>query len=182
MILITVGTEKFPFDRLMKWVSQLIAQNLIQPTLEEVIIQYGSCTMVPQQADNYKLLPAGQFMNLVKQADVIIAHCGEGTIDLLTNLNKPFILVPRSGKHLEHVDDHQIELAEQLEQLGIAIANSYNDLADFLRSPQLTDRDMAKLSPSKYYAQASLLLEKQFETEEVLADLTEDLLNGVAFA
>ena len=182
MILITVGTEKFPFNRLMKWVNQLIAQNLIQPTLEEVIIQYGSCTIVPQQVDSYKLLPASKFVSLVEQADVVIAHCGEGTIDLLTALNKPFILVPRSGKHLEHVDDHQIELAEQLGHKGIAIANSYSELARFLKSPQVADTSTAKLSPSKYYAQASLLLERQFETEEVLADLTKDLLEGLAFA
>lgn len=182
MILITVGTEKFPFDRLMKWVNQLIAQNLIQPTLEEVIIQYGSCTIIPQQVDSYKLLPASKFVSLVEQADVIIAHCGEGTIDLLTSLKKPFILVPRSGQHLEHVDDHQIELAEQLGKQGVAIANSYSDLASFLQSPQVADISTEKLSPSKYYAQASFLLERQFETEEVLADLSEDLLEGLAFA
>ena len=181
MILITVGTEKFPFNRLMKWVNQLIAQNLIQPTLEEVIIQYGSCTLIPEQADSYKLLPASKFVSLVEQADIIIAHCGEGTIDLLTSLNKPFIFVPRSGKHLEHVDDHQIELAEQLEKKGVAIAQSYSELASFLESPQVGDINTAKLSPSKYYAQASLMLERQFETEEVLADLTEDLLEGLAF-
>ena len=181
MILITVGTEKFPFNRLMKWVNHLIAQNLIQPTLEEVIIQYGSCTIVPQEVDSYRLLPASKFVSLVEQADVIIAHCGEGTIDLLTGLNKPFILVPRSGKHLEHVDDHQIELAEQLAIKGVSIANSYSDLASFLKSPQVSD-NTKNLSPSKYYAQASIMLERQFETEEVLADLSEDLLEGLAYA
>jgi len=182
MILITVGTEKFPFNRLIKWVNQLITQNLIQPTLEEVIIQYGSCTILPEQVDSYKLLPASKFVSLVEQADVIIAHCGEGTIDLLTGLNKPFILVPRSGKHLEHVDDHQIELADQLRTQGVAIANSYSELASFLDSPQVADLSTTKLSPSKYYAQASLMLERQFETEEVLADLTEDLLEGLVYA
>jgi UDP-N-acetylglucosamine transferase subunit ALG13 len=45
MILVTVGTEKFAFDRLMQWVDRLIEEGFI-PAEEEVIVQYGSCTIV----------------------------------------------------------------------------------------------------------------------------------------
>ena len=48
MILVTVGTERFPFNRLMEWIDSLIQQNLVQPDREEIIIQYGSCTITPQ--------------------------------------------------------------------------------------------------------------------------------------
>ena len=173
MILVTVGTEKFPFNRLMTWIDSLIQQNLIQPEQEEIVIQYGSCTLVPNKANGYSLLPLEKFENLVEQARLIIAHCGEGTLDLLANLTKPFILVPRDSKYQEHVDDHQIELAEQLAKQGVPIASTSEDLVNFLESPQ--EVSIAH-SPTKYYDRASFLLEEQFETEEVLDALTEELI------
>ena len=158
MILITVGTEKFPFNRLMQWIDELINQDLIQPEIEEVIIQYGSCTFVPCRTKSYPILKQTDFLSLVDQARIIIAHCGEGTIDFLALIDKPFILVPRSHDFQEHVDDHQIELAEQLSKLEIPIANSQQDLVDFLAQPFTAQ---FPVTPATYFAQASLLLEDE---------------------
>ena len=168
MILVTVGTEKFSFNRLMKWIEDLIEQNLLQPNQEEIVIQHGSCTITPQGAKNFAVLPSNEFENLVKKARLIIAHCGEGTIDLLANIKKPFVLVPRSGKYQEHVDDHQIELAEELAKQGVSIANSCEDLVEFLNNPTTVQINH---SPKEYYAQASLLLQEQFEEEIVSKNL-----------
>ena len=176
MILVTVGTEKFPFNRLMEWIDNLIQQNLIQPNQEKIVIQYGSCTITPQGTNNCSVLPSEEFKNLVAQARLIIAHCGEGTIDLLANIKKPFVLVPRSGEYQEHVDDHQMELAEELAKQGVSIANSPQDLVEFLANPKVVSINH---SPTEYYAQASLLLEEQFEDEIVLEDLTEELIGDL---
>lgn len=176
MILVTVGTEKFPFNRLMQWIDNLIKQNLLDPKQEEIIIQYGSCNILPKGANNYALLPQDEFQDFVSQARLIIAHCGEGTIDLLAGNPKPFILVPRSEHFQEHVDDHQIELAEKLGQSGIPIAKSPGDLVRFLNNPMAVE---IKKSPSNYYAQASLLLEEYFDTEEVLEELTDNLIGDL---
>ena len=175
MILITVGTEKFPFNRLMQWIDTLISQDLIQPEKEEVVIQYGSCTVIPSRTRSYSVLKETDFLSLVDEARIIIAHCGEGTIDLLALINKPFILVPRSHNFREHVDDHQIELANQLTKLGIPIANSPQDLVDFLAQP-FTAQFSA--TPAKYYAQASLLLEDEFETDLVREELSRELIGS----
>ena len=176
MILVTVGTEKLPFNRLMKWIDNLIQQNLINPQQEEIVIQYGSCNILPKGANNYALLPQDKFRDFVSQARLIIAHCGEGTIDLLADYTKSFVLVPRSEDFAEHVDDHQLELAEKLAEEGIPIANSPEDLAHFITNPVAVK---IKKSPSNYYAKASLILEAQFDTEEVLADLTSDLIGDL---
>ena len=173
MILVTVGTERFPLNRLMEWIDSLIQQNLIQPDREEIIIQYGSCSIIPQGTNNFSVLPSEEFDNIVAQARLIIAHCGEGTLDLLSKITKPFILVPRSSKYHEHVDDHQIELAEALAQQGIPIANSPQDLVKFLANPKLVE---INYSPTEYYEQACWLLEEQFEDEIVLGELTEELI------
>lgn len=173
MILVTVGTEKFSFNRLMGWIDNMIQQNLIQPDQEEIIIQYGSCSILPQGTNNFSVLPAEEFNGLVSKARLIIAHCGEGTIDLLSTITKPFVLVPRSSKYQEHVDDHQIELADALADQGIPIANSSQDLLEFINAPK---RVQINYSPTEYYAQASSLLEEKFEDEIILKKLTEELV------
>ncbi len=159
MILITVGTEKFPFNRLMQWLESLIDSKFIDLEKEEVVIQYGSCTILPQGTTCHSLLPETDFKKLLQAARLIIAHCGEGTLDIIAATNKPFILIPRSHQFGEHVDDHQIELAEMLGESGIPIAYSPGDLAKFIQSPKA-----AKLvaNPTGYYAIASQLLEAEF--------------------
>ena len=168
LILVTVGTEKFPFNRLMEWIDNLIQQNLIQLNQEQIVIQYGSCTVTPRRTNNFSVLPSEEFENILAQARLIIAHCGEGTIDLLSHIKKPFILVPRNSQYREHVDNHQMELADELAKQGVSIANSYQDLAEFLANPKLVPINH---SPTEYYTQVSSLLEEQFEEEQVLEDL-----------
>lgn len=160
----------------MQWIEKLIERDLLDPKEEEIIIQYGSCNIQPKGANNYAVLPRDEFQNLVAQARLIIAHCGEGTIDLLADYHKPFILVPRSKQFAEHVDDHQLELAQKLCQMGIPIAQSLGDIVRFLANPHPVQ---ISKSPSNYYAKASLLLEAQFDTEEVLEDLTSDLIGNL---
>lgn len=136
MILITVGTEKYPFNRLMLWIDLLANHGFLDSEQEEIVVQYGNCTILPTGVKVYKLLPETEFSHLLKRARLVIAHCGEGTMDLLTELEKPFVLVPRQHRFGEHLDDHQLELAEVLKELGFAIAYSPGDLARFLFDPQ----------------------------------------------
>jgi UDP-N-acetylglucosamine transferase subunit ALG13 len=132
MILVTVGTEQFPFNRLMQWIDLLIQENLIE---EDVIVQYGTCTYLPSGTTVYRMLKEDAFRDLIQKARVVIAHCGEGTVLLLDELQRPFILVPRSVRFQEHVDDHQVELALALTQMGVPMAWCPGDLVRFLEAP-----------------------------------------------
>ncbi|MCT0211209.1 MAG: glucosyl transferase [Cyanobium sp.] len=132
MILVSVGTEQFPFNRLMQWVELLIQHELID---EEIVVQYGTCTFLPSGTTVYRLLKEESFGALVQRARVVIAHCGEGTVLLLDEMQQPFILVPRSVRYQEHVDDHQVELALALTKMGVPIAWSPGDLVRFLLAP-----------------------------------------------
>lgn len=133
MILVTVGTEQYAFNRLMDWISILMDYQLIQ---EDVIVQYGTCTKLPPGVTVYKTLKGDKFADLIDQARIVISHCGEGSILQLEETNKPYILVPRSSRFREHVDDHQVELAIALAQIGAAVAWSPGDLVRFLSSAQ----------------------------------------------
>jgi anti-anti-sigma factor len=130
MIFVTVGTEQYPFNALLDWIDILIRYGIIH---EEVVIQYGSSTRLPDRVKINKFLPEKEFVDAIEHADVVIAHCGEGTASLLEDMGKPYVLVPRTYDFREHVDDHQIEMADDLEKQGIAIARSPGDLVKFLK-------------------------------------------------
>lgn len=136
MILVTVGTERYPFNRLMRWIDVLLKYGFLNEDQEEVIVQYGSCTILPAGVKVYSLLPETKFHELLDKARLIIAHCGEGTINLLEETTAPYILVPRSHRLGEHIDNHQIELANALAQSGSAIAWSPGDLVRFITNPE----------------------------------------------
>lgn len=133
MILVTVGTEQYPFNRLMHWIEVLLQNELIK---EEIIVQYGNSTILPAGAKVYRFLKEENFQDLIRQARIVVAHCGEGTLLLLDSLDKPYILVARSQQFQEHVDDHQVELALALSQINVPIAWCPGDLVRFLEQPR----------------------------------------------
>jgi UDP-N-acetylglucosamine transferase subunit ALG13 len=133
MILVTVGTEQYPFNRLMQWIEVLLQTEMIN---EEVIVQYGNSTILPAGARVYRFLKEEKFQDLIQQARIVIAHCGEGTLLLLDSLDKPYILVSRSQEFKEHVDDHQVELGLALSQINVPIAWCPGDLVRFIESPR----------------------------------------------
>lgn len=135
MILVTVGTEQYPFNSLMTWIDLLIRDELIDRN-EEVVVQYGASRVLPDQVKIFKRLPESEFKALLEQARVVISHCGEGSVMLLESLGKPYILVPRIQRFGEHIDNHQLDMAMAMEKQGIPIARSPGDLVRFLSSPK----------------------------------------------
>jgi len=133
MILVTVGTEQYPFNRLMHWIEVLLNSEMIQ---EEIVVQYGNSTILPAGAKVYKFLKEDRFQELINQARIVIAHCGEGTLLLLDSLDKPYILVSRSQQFKEHVDDHQVELGLALSQINVPVAWCPGDLVRFINAPR----------------------------------------------
>ena len=109
----------------------------------------------------------------IEKASLVIAHAGQGSTRMLANMKASFVLLPRLKRYGEHVDDHQMELAKELEKQEIPIAYSPKDLVCFLVNPVLAK---FSLTPAEYYTQTSFFLEKRFETESVREQLAEDLI------
>ncbi|WP_242025784.1 sugar transferase [Leptolyngbya sp. FACHB-36] len=155
MILVTVGTEQYPFNALMDWIDVLIRYRFIDPD-EEIIVQYGSSNRLPDRVKVYRRLPESEFRSLVEQARVVIGHCGEGTALLLESLDKPYVLVPRARLFGEHVDDHQLEMANAMEKQGVQVARSPADLVRFLAAPRVpsvlpqSDDELCRMLVERY--------------------------------
>lgn len=99
-IFVTVGSKDYPFDRLINAVDK-----------KGVVMQIGLSTP-PKQAKYFRFLNKQEMYDWYSWADVIVCHCGTGTITEAIDFNKKIVLVPRLAKLKEHIDDHQSSFAE----------------------------------------------------------------------
>jgi anti-anti-sigma factor len=135
MLLITVGTEQYQFNALMHWIELLIKYQLIN---EDVLVQYGFSTHLPDGSTAYRNLSEQDFLNFVDRANLIISHCDENIAQLLEDKDTPYVLVPRLQRFREYIDNRQMEIADEFEHRGVAIARSPGDLVKFIKLQQST--------------------------------------------
>lgn len=119
MIFVTLGSQKFQFNRLLKKIDELIEKEIIQ---EEVFAQLGASDYVPKNYDYKDYLDRDEFAKMTEQCDVFITHGGTGAIVGALKKGKRVIAVPRLAKYGEHVDDHQVQLLEQFGDMGMIVA------------------------------------------------------------
>ncbi len=112
MILVTVGTNEAPFDRLLHVVGEL-------PPGEELIVQHGASSVRPARARCLDYVPFDELTELVRRARVVVTHAGVGSIMVVLASGKTPIVMPRLQRHGEAVDDHQVGLAERLAEQGL---------------------------------------------------------------
>lgn len=115
MILVTVGSQKFQFNRLLKEIDRLIEKKIID---EDVFAQIGVSDYVPKYYKYVDFMTQDEFNQKMEQADVIITHAGTGVIVNAVKKGKKVIGVPRLATYGEHVDDHQIQLIKEFTELG----------------------------------------------------------------
>ncbi len=113
MIFITVGTEKFPFDRLLRAVDSALLKGKISHT---VFCQRGTSRYMPERYPSVPFLPFNDMTLQISQADIVISHAGIGSTLLCTRLGRIPILFPRDPARGEHLDGHQLEFARRIEQ------------------------------------------------------------------
>ncbi len=161
MLLITVGTEQYQFNALMHWIELLIKYQLIN---EDVLVQYGFSTHLPDGSTAYRNLSEQEFLNFVDQASLIISHCDESVAQLLEDKDTPYVLVPRLQRFREYIDNRQMEVADEFEHRGVAIARSPGDLVKFIKlqqsssSPQVDEIQLCEYLKDRYPSQKLMLV------------------------
>lgn len=116
MIFITLGSQKFQFNRLLKEIDRLIETGVIT---DEVFAQIGYSDYQPRHFAYKQFLDRDEFAAMQSKADIEITHAGTGAIIGAVKKGKKVIAVPRLAKYGEHVDDHQLQLLEQFDELGL---------------------------------------------------------------
>lgn len=119
MIFITLGSQKFQFDRLLKKVDELVEQGIIN---DKIIAQIGASEYIPKHYEYVKFMDREKFAETMDQCSVVITHGGTGVIIGAVKKGKKVIAVPRLAQYGEHVDDHQLQLLQQFDDLKIICA------------------------------------------------------------
>lgn len=103
-VLVTVGTMHFPFDRLLDRVDAVV------PADWELIVQHGASRPIERADRNVTELGYEELIEAMRGADLVIAHCGVGTIISAAHAGVPCVLLPRRATFGEVIDDHQFQL------------------------------------------------------------------------
>jgi UDP-N-acetylglucosamine transferase subunit ALG13 len=122
-VVVTVGSlGMFGFRRMVERLVEVL------PSDAEVVWQTGATEVGDLQIDAKAFVPEHELRAAVNEADVVISHAGIGSALMALESGKLPILVPRLERHAEHVDDHQRQIAAELERRGLAIDSAVEDL------------------------------------------------------
>ncbi|MDO5501459.1 MAG: glycosyltransferase, partial [Propionibacteriaceae bacterium] len=115
-ILVTVGGEQFPFDRLFDAVATTLPEGI------DVLWQAGE-TPVPEGLPGRVVtwLDYAEMERAVDEADLVITHAGVGSVLTVLSRGKLPLILARRRDLGEHVDDHQHEWASIVTEQGLAV-------------------------------------------------------------
>lgn len=123
---VSVGNATQPFTRLLEAVCELALQ-LPQP----VLVQFGSAqAFACPGCTGVAFMEMGEFAQRVSEAELLILHAGAGSVIHAVRAGKTPVIMPRRASLGEHVDDHQLEFARELEKIGkVVVAHDAATLA-----------------------------------------------------
>lgn len=112
MIFVTIGVM-YGFERLVRKMDEIAGE-----ITEEVVMQIGETAYKPKYSKYFNYVSREEMENFYKTARVVVGHAGVGTITKALEYGKPVIFVPRIKKYKETINDHQLEIAQELESEG----------------------------------------------------------------
>ena len=125
MIFATVGSQ-MPFDRLIRALDEWAGK---QEGAVSVLAQIGNSDVVASHLKIISSLSPGEFRESVKNAEVIVAHAGMGSVLTAMEFGKPLVVLPRLGAWQETRNDHQVATAKWFSSKpGVYVAMSESDL------------------------------------------------------
>jgi UDP-N-acetylglucosamine transferase subunit ALG13 len=128
VILVAVGTQ-FPFDRMIEAVDTW-AESAGRT---DVVAQVGPSDYAPRALKCFGMMPPDEFIQLQRDAEVIVAHAGMGSILGALEAGTPIVIMPRIHALGEHRNDHQLATARQFaDVLGVYVAANERELRGYL--------------------------------------------------
>lgn len=127
----TVGSHYQGFERLVKKMDE-IAEKIN----EKVVMQIGNTKYKPVNAQYFDFIESfEEIERLNREARVVVCHAGAGSILTALEQRTPVIVVPRLKKFNEHMDDHQVDIAEAMsENQRVKVVYDMEDLEKSLKS------------------------------------------------
>ena len=114
-VLVTVGTDHHPFDRLIGWVDAWLSERGRERA--RCFVQCGT-SRPPSNAPWTEFLSYDELQMKVSDAASVVCHGGPATIMECRRHGLIPIVVPRKRELGEHVDDHQGLFTARLSEQG----------------------------------------------------------------
>lgn len=150
-VVVTVGTDHHPFDRLIAWVDAWAAAH---PDVA-VLIQRGT-TAAPEHAESVEMLAYDDLVAAMAAADAVVAQGGPAAIMDARSVGHRPVVVPRRAGLGEHVDDHQITfIGWMAERELVWSADTGDDLAGLL-DRALADPRALRIPPDDRAAEETI--------------------------
>lgn len=115
LVLVTVGSDHHPFDRLVRWVDEWYADRA---GAVRCVVQHGT-SAPPTRAEGSAYLPHDELQRLMREAAVVVTQGGPMSIVETRRAGSVPVVVPRSSALGEHVDDHQQAFCRRLAGEGL---------------------------------------------------------------
>lgn len=164
MIFVTVGTHEQQFNRLVEYMDKWASQHD-----EEVVIQTGYSTYEPKYATWSKLFPYSEMVKKVDEARIVITHGGPSSFIMPLQIGKTPIVVPRTFKFNEHVNDHQLKFCEEVEErMGtIVVVKEVEELAEKIRKyDELKTRGKSTSNNGNFCKRLEEIVDEMFERKK----------------
>ena len=133
MIFVTVGTHEQPFDRLIKCIDRIAEEKIVS---DMIVVQRGFSCYIPRFCDYSDFFSYRDMIRNVENARIVITHGGPSSFFAPLQIGKIPIVVPRQARFEEHVNDHQLDFARQVEQRyhNIIVVEDVGALGEVLRT------------------------------------------------
>lgn len=129
-LFVPLGTQKFPFERIIVALNSLVDRGEYKP--DEIIMQSALYPVKPEFT-HFGLIPHEDFDRYMQEAEVVVTHSGVNSIISCMKMNKPLVVCPRLHEYGEHVDNHQMEIAELMRtKYDVLVCTDMNDLSEMI--------------------------------------------------
>jgi len=143
-VLVTVGSDHHPFDRLIRWVDGWLGAQDDRDLRVQAVLQFGTARP-PSHGEARPFLPHGELISYMQSSSVVVMQGGPmGILEARAQGHVP-VVVPRIRALHEVVDDHQRAFCEALRSTGdLHLAETEADLRTLL--------DLALTAPEAFRA------------------------------
>jgi UDP-N-acetylglucosamine transferase subunit ALG13 len=111
MIFVTVGNDFRGFDRLLRKMDEIALR-----IPNDMVIQRGYSRYLPKNTKHFDFVSMNKAIEYIQKSRLVVSHAGIGTIILCKEYGIPILILPRRKAYGEHMNDHQLEIAQALEK------------------------------------------------------------------
>ena len=147
MILVTLGTQKQEFTRLLDYIEK---SNI----KDKIIVQAGHTKYKSKKMKIFDFIDYDKMNEYIQKSDLIITHGGTGSIITPLKDGKKVIACARIAKYNEHVDDHQNEIVDVFFNEGYILKLDENTKLDNIL------KDIKKFKPKTFISNTDNFINK----------------------